>query len=104
CSGENNAMNPTRKKASLITRFRYSAPIYRGKENATVQTARIEKLGGKAALLCQRVEDNAFHLRMGGSAFRRRWQGNRRRRKIIIRESWTFRAKENSAERLARPG
>jgi hypothetical protein len=30
-------MNPTRKKARIITRFRYSAPIYRGKENATAQ-------------------------------------------------------------------
>jgi hypothetical protein len=36
CSGENNATNPTRKKARIITRFRYSAPIYHGKENATV--------------------------------------------------------------------
>jgi hypothetical protein len=44
-------MNPTRKKVRLITRSRYSAPIYRGKENAIVRTARIEKLGGKAALL-----------------------------------------------------
>jgi hypothetical protein len=46
-------MNPTKKKARLITRSRYSAPIYGGKENATVRTVRIKKLGGKAALLCQ---------------------------------------------------
>jgi hypothetical protein len=43
--------------------------IHRGKENAIVRTARIEKLGGKtAALLYQRVKDNAFHLCTGGSA------------------------------------
>jgi len=46
-------MNPTRKTTSLITRIRYSALINRGKENAIVRTARIEKLGGRAALLCQ---------------------------------------------------
>jgi hypothetical protein len=34
CSGEDNATNPTRKKARIITRFRYNARIYRGKENA----------------------------------------------------------------------
>jgi hypothetical protein len=61
-------MNPTRKTTRLITCSRYSPPIYGGKENAIVRTARIEKLGGKAALLRQRVEDNAFHLCTGGSA------------------------------------
>jgi len=49
------------------------------------------------ALFCQRVEDNAFHLSKVDRFLRRRCQNNRRRRRI-------FRAKENSAERLARPG
>jgi hypothetical protein len=40
CSGENNAMNATSKKTRIITRSRYSARIYRGKQNASMQTFR----------------------------------------------------------------
>jgi hypothetical protein len=60
CTGENNATNPTRKKARIITRFRYSAPIHRGKKNAIVRTARIEKLVDRSAL--------PYQFSAGGSA------------------------------------
>jgi hypothetical protein len=34
-------MNPTRKNARIITRFRYSARNYRGKENAALRRLRV---------------------------------------------------------------
>ncbi len=52
------------------------------------ERTRLRKLGGRAASVCQRVEDNAFHLR----ALSERWIGfseddaktNRRRRKNLL--------------------
>jgi len=86
-------MNPTRKTTSLITRIRYSALINRGKENAIVRTARIENLGSKAALLRQRVEDNALHLYTGGSASPKTMTSQSPKTQDNVREPWTFRCK-----------
>jgi hypothetical protein len=86
-------MTPISKRIRIITRSGYSAQIFRGKKNAAA-SAIDQKLGGQPHLFSERVEDNAFHL--GGSVSPED-DGERK-------DATYLRAKENSAERLARPG
>jgi hypothetical protein len=72
---------------------------------------RNQKLGGNAVFVWQRVEDNAFHLSKVDRLLRKMpvpartdGKGPRRKRKINIRKLRLADRKENSAERLARPG
>jgi hypothetical protein len=122
-------MNPTRKKTRIITRSRYSARIYRGKENAVKQGLRCSCFAARLGHLSFRkgegegeglIYDNCpervrelagavpkpLTLVLSPCSKGRGEKSTMRNAEMFARVSDMKQCsrKENSAERLAKPG
>ena len=79
-------MTAVSKKSRIITRFRYRRTDLLRQGKWRRSSSRNHKPGGRAPSICQRVEDNAFHLSKVDRLLRRRCETVRRRRKTNSHE------------------